>query len=221
MLKDISFELESGEILVIMGSSGGGKTTLLKCLSGIFQPTSGSIVFSTEGENTSSSFGYVFQYSALFDYMTVEENILFGIERKQKLSDKQKKETVRLALDQVLLGNIEHLLPSQLSGGMKKRVALARSLVLNPSILFYDEPTSGLDPVTAYSVDELMYNTAKQKKITSIVTTHDPKCTARIADKVAFLSNGELLFYGETDAFMDSKEPIIREILDKSLAESL
>ncbi len=226
VLQDINFQCKSGEIIAIMGCSGGGKTTLLKALGGLLEPTSGCVTVDKRNpyepsNDDSFHIGYVFQYSALFDYMDIKNNILFGLRRKKPLSKSEENSICNNILKEVHLEHIESFMPSQISGGMKKRVALARSLVMNPSSLFYDEPTSGLDPVTAYSVDELIYKTAKNKKITSIFSTHDPRSAIRIADKVIFLKKGSILFEGNTEEFQHSTIPEIQELLQVSTSTQI
>lgn len=209
-----------------MGSSGGGKTTLLKCISGLIVPTEGDVLVDgvsvrQEPETARSRMGLVFQYAALFDYMTVEQNITFGIERKRKLSRKEKKEITSRLLEEVHLTGTEHLMPSELSGGMRKRVGLARALALEPKVVLYDEPTSGLDPVTAYAIDELILETRAHTQATSLVVSHDVNSVLRVADRIAFLHQGSLVFLGTPTEFRGADQDAIRELVGKARAESI
>lgn len=226
VLKNISFEVERGEILVVMGSSGGGKTTLLKCISGLLRPTKGDVTVDgvsivTDTEKAQSKLGLVFQYAALFDYMNVEDNVIFGVCRKRKMSRAEKSEFAREQLAAVGLIGIEKMMPSELSGGMRKRVGLARAMALEPSVLLYDEPTSGLDPITAYAIDSLIVETRDRSRATSIVVSHDVTSVMRVADRIAFLHQGELLFLGTPDKFREASSGPIKELVEKARTESL
>ncbi|MBN8691025.1 MAG: ATP-binding cassette domain-containing protein [Armatimonadetes bacterium] len=227
VLNEISFSVENGEILAIMGASGGGKTTLLKCISGLLRPTQGSILVDEidvvkQPELARENMGLVFQYAALFDYLNVEDNIVFGVQRKRKLKPKDKAELVNTLLQLVSLEpEVSKLMPSELSGGMRKRVGLARALATSPKLLLYDEPTSGLDPVTAYSVDRLIVDTRNRTGMTSVVVSHDVNSVFRVADKIAFLADGELQFFGTQKDFESSNHDAIRELVDKAAAHSL
>ncbi len=224
VLTDINLLVPQGEILVVMGTSGGGKTTLLKCISGLIRPTEGTITVDgvdvvNEPERARTKLGLVFQYAALFDFLTVSENILFGLRRRRRLSSPEAQELVRQQLTEVGLGEIETLMPNELSGGMRKRVGLARALVMEPATLLYDEPTSGLDPVTAYSIDQLIVETRDRLQVTSVVVSHDVSSVFRVADRIAFLHQGELVFLGTPEEFRDSRNDAIREIVEKGRAE--
>ncbi|MBV6458529.1 MAG: L-cystine import ATP-binding protein TcyN [Fimbriimonadaceae bacterium] len=225
VLKGISLDVSAGEILAIMGSSGGGKTTLLKIIAGLLRPTSGDVKIGDtsvvqDPELAHQLMGMVFQYAALFDYMSVAENILFGIKRKQHLDRKQQEQLVKRKLEVVGLPDAGPLMPSQLSGGMRKRVGLARALAMEPKILLFDEPTSGLDPITAYSIDRLIVDTRNQTGSTSLVVSHDVNSVLRVADRIAFLHHGELAFVGTPKAFKDEKNAAIRELVDKAEAKA-
>lgn len=226
VLKDISFEIGEREIAVIMGSSGGGKTTLLKCITGLLKPTSGSITVDdvdvvAEPDLARGKMGLVFQYAALFDSLNVRDNILFGIRRQKHLSRTDEDEVLSKLLDQVGLEGVERMMPSELSGGMRKRVGLARALCMEPQLLLYDEPTSGLDPVTAYSIDRLIVDTRDRLGLTSVVVSHDVSSIFRVADRILFLHQGELLFNGSPEAFRSEKEGPIGELIQKAKSESL
>jgi len=226
VLKDINLSVEQGQILAIMGSSGGGKTTLLRCISGLINPSEGEVIVDAinvakEPEEARKRMGMVFQSAALFDYLSVEQNVLFGIRRSRKTSVKEKKELVSHMLELVGLEGNEDLMPSELSGGMKKRVGIARALVLNPAVMLYDEPTTGLDPVTTYTIDQLIVRLQETVKVTSIIVSHDVSSVFRVASQVAFLDGGELAFHGSPDAFEQSKHRAIRELISKSEAREL
>ena len=226
VLKDIEFEAASGEIAVIMGSSGGGKTTLLKCISGLLKPTKGEILVDgvsvvKEPELARTKMGLVFQYAALFDSLNVEDNVLFGLRRQKKSSRKDEKEILERLLGQVGLEGVEKQLPSELSGGMRKRVGLARVLAMEPQVLLYDEPTSGLDPVTAYSIDRLIVETRDRLGLTSLVVSHDVSSIFRVADRIIFLHQGEILFNGSPVEFKKVSEGPIGELIGKASAKTL
>lgn len=226
VLDAIDLDVGEGEILAVMGSSGGGKTTLLKCISGLLRPTEGEITVDgidviKKPEQARSRIGLVFQYAALFDYLNVAQNIMFGVERRRKIKKKDAAAFVQDRLAEVGLAGTELLLPSELSGGMRKRVGLARVLALEPKVLLYDEPTSGLDPVTAYSIDELIVETRDQRKVTSVVVSHDVTSVFRVADRIAFLYEGKVLFLGTPDEFQQAQKGPIGELVEKSRAETL
>jgi phospholipid/cholesterol/gamma-HCH transport system ATP-binding protein len=225
VLNGITFDVADGEIVVIMGSSGGGKTTLLKCIAGLLVPSSGDVLVNDismrkDAERGREQLGLVFQYAALFDYMNVEENILFGAARRRKMSTQEKAALVKESLEEVGMKDTEHLMPSELSGGMRKRVGLARALALEPKILLYDEPTSGLDPVTAYAIDALIVETRDRHQATSIVVSHDVASVYRVADRIAFLDQGQLLFLGTPSEFRAASEGPIKDLVQKAHAES-
>lgn len=226
VLEDIHFKVEQGELLVIMGASGTGKSTLLKNMSGLLMPTSGDVLLNGISmvkypEIAAQKTGFVFQNSALFDYLTVEENILFGVKRKKHFTLLEQNTLVKEMLAEVSLDEIEKFYPSELSGGMQKRVSLARALSMEPEVLFYDEPTSGLDPITALSIDELILRTRNHLKITSIVVTHDPHSAYRMADRIAFLEKSKLVFIGTPKEFQKSKLVSIQRFVAAGKEENL
>lgn len=230
VLRGISLTISKGETVTVMGSSGGGKTTLLRCMAGLLNPTSGSVeVF---GENIHSisdakfneirkRMGILFQGAALFDYLNVGDNIGFGVTRQRKISKEDLSNLVKEKLNLVGLESIEKMMPDELSGGMKKRVGLARALASEPEILFYDEPTSGLDPITAYSIDALIRELADKLHVTSVVISHDLHSVLRVADRVIFLDNGEIVSDGPPEKFQSSKDTRIQEVIRKAEAEDL
>ncbi len=225
VLKDIHLSVASGEILAVMGSSGGGKTTLLKCIAGLLKPTEGTVLIENQSigdhlEQERGRIGMVFQYAALFDYMNVEENVLFGARRQQGLSATGASELLDYLLRVVRLDpEVRTKMPDELSGGMRKRVGLARALAMKPQVLLYDEPTSGLDPVTAFSIDRLIVETRNELGITSIVVSHDLVSVNRVADRLMFLSGGEAIYLGDLSGFSASSHPDIQEFLDSSSSE--
>lgn len=226
VLHDISFEVKPGQIVAIMGSSGGGKTTLLRCLAGLLRPTSGKIEVGgvdvvLEPERARTQIGLVFQSAALFDYLNVEDNVLFGVRRKGRTRALALRDTLGKTLAAVGLTGSEKLMPSELSGGMRKRVGLARALALSPEVLFYDEPTSGLDPVTAYAIDQLIVETRERMGVTSLVVSHDVNSVFRVADQIAFLQTGRLSFFGSVGEFRASRDEGISEIISTARAEQL
>lgn len=226
VLSDVSLSAGKGEIVAIMGSSGGGKTTLLRCIGGLLTPTSGQIKVAgidvvAKPEEARRKMGFVFQYAALFDYLNVADNVLFGVRRLKSLKKRDEGQFIKDRLEEVGLTGCETQLPGELSGGMRKRVGLARALALQPDVLLYDEPTSGLDPVTAYSIDQLIVDTRDRTGVTSIVVSHDVSSVFRVADKIAFLDAGQLVFVGSPDEFRDVQSGPIKELVEVSRAVSL
>lgn len=224
VLRNISLEVAEGELVAIMGSSGGGKTTLLRCISGLLQPTSGGIVVDgidvrKQAELARQKMGMVFQSAALFDFMDVESNVVFGLARQKKCPKKDQTRLAREALHRVGLEGNETKMPAELSGGMKKRVGIARALALNPKVMLYDEPTTGLDPITTYTIDRLMVDLKSKFKMTSLIVSHDVSSVFRTADRIAFLHAGELIFVGDPDEFAVSKDKNIRELVQTAQAK--
>ena len=199
ILKGVSTTLETGKINLIIGQSGSGKTVFLKSLLNVFEPTSGSILFdgrdimkmsAREKRQLRSEIGTVFQGSALFDSMTVEENIMFPLDMFTNFTYTEKKKRVKEVIDQVRLENAETKYPSEISGGMQKRVAIARAIVNNPKYLFCDEPNSGLDPYTSKVIDELIKDVTREYKTTTIINTHDMNSVMTIGEKIVYLRKG-------------------------------
>ncbi len=225
VLKGIDLEVHQGEILALMGSSGGGKTTLLKCISGLIKPTSGRVLVSgldvqKEPELARRRMGMVFQSAALFDYLNVHDNVAFGVRRWKKVRGKELSELVDSTLMRVGLDVVEQLMPSELSGGMRKRVGIARALALQPDVILYDEPTTGLDPITTYTIDKLIVELRDEVGVTSIVVSHDVNAVVRVADRIAFLHRGELAFIGTPDEFENDEHASIRELVQKAHAKT-
>ena len=199
ILKGVSTTLETGKINLIIGQSGSGKTVFLKSLLNVFEPTSGSILFdgrdimkmsAREKRQLRSEIGTVFQGSALFDSMTVEENIMFPLDMFTNFTYTEKRKRVKEVIDQVRLENAENKYPSEISGGMQKRVAIARAIVNNPKYLFCDEPNSGLDPYTSKVIDELIKDVTREYKTTTIINTHDMNSVMTIGEKIVYLRKG-------------------------------
>lgn len=226
VLRSIDLEVQRGEVLAIMGTSGGGKTTLLRIVGALLRPTEGDVLVDgisaiDRPEAVRAKIGLVFQSAALFDYLNVEENVLFGVQRRRRLSRTERSELTERLLAQVALKDAARLMPAELSGGMRKRVGLARALAMEPEVLLYDEPTSGLDPVTAYSIDELIASTGRDLNVTSVVVSHDVTSIFRVADRIAFLAEGHLRFVGTPDEFEQSFDTSIRELVEKSQTRTL
>lgn len=225
VLKGINLSVPRGSVLVVLGLSGSGKTTLLKILSGALQADSGvaevfgSSLMGIKSQQLSAyrqRLGVVFQYSALLGSLTVRENIALPLVETRGMRLPECEERVRDALAQVFL-NADDVLdrkPAQLSGGMRKRVGIARALVQEPELLLYDEPTSGLDPVTARGVDDLVVRLKRKLGVTSLVITHDIDGAMRIADRIAILHRGEILSIGSPDELRASEHPAVRQLLD-------
>lgn len=223
ILKDVSLTVKDGETMVILGASGSGKSTLLKLIIGLLKPTSGEVVVNgkdmarlneAELNHERRHMGFVFQYSALFDSMTVKENVAFGLRMHTKMSEEEIERIVKEKLHLVGLDGIENLMPSSLSGGMKKRVSLARAIALEPEIILYDEPTAGLDPIRSTDISLLIKHTQKVLHATSVVVTHDLKSAEMIADRMAFLYKGSFLAIGKPEELKQSPDPRVRQFME-------
>ena len=222
VLAGVSFEIERGESVVIIGRSGGGKSILLKLLIGLIEADRGSIRIDG-AEITGKSerellqirtrFGMLFQSAALFDSLTVAENVAFALRRIGGLTEGEMAERVARSLEMVDLRGIEMKLPSELSGGMRKRVGLARAIVYHPEIMLFDEPTTGLDPIVADSIDQLILRVSRELKATSIVVTHDMRSARRIAQRILMLHEGRIHAAGTTEAIFGSPDPIVRRFV--------
>lgn len=227
ILRDVDLLIEPGEILCIMGMSGSGKTTLLKCLSGLRKPTRGQVLIGEEDivplseeelDRIRPLIGLVFQYAALFDSLTVRDNVAFGLEHHGRRPPAEIDRIVRERLADVGMEGTEHLYPAELSGGMQKRVGLARALATEPAILLYDEPTSGLDPVIARTIDDLIRQTRDRRGVTSVVVSHDVPSIFRIADRIAMIHGGTIIAHGTPDEIRASDNPHVREFIGLDLA---
>lgn len=213
VLKGISTTLETGKVNLIIGQSGSGKTVFMKCLLNVFEPTSGSILFDgrdvvgmsrEQKQNLRAEIGTVFQGSALFDSMTVEENIMFPLDMFTKLTYTDKKKRVREIMGRVNLENADYKYPSEISGGMQKRVAIARAIVNNPKYLFCDEPNSGLDPFTANVIDDLIKEITEEYNTTTIINSHDMNSVMTIGDKIVYLRLGVKEWEGNKDILINA-----------------
>ncbi len=221
VLKGISTEFQNGKCNLIIGSSGAGKTVFLKCLVGLFTPEEGDILYDgrpiremgvKEKKNLRNEMGMLFQGNALFDSLTVEENVRFPLDMFSEMSDEEKLERVNFCLSRVNLVNANKKFPGEISGGMMKRVGIARAIVMNPKYLFCDEPNSGLDPKTALVIDELIQEITQEFDMTTIVNTHDMNSVMGIGDKVTFLHQGLKHWEG-------TKEDVMEETDNKELYE--
>jgi len=222
VLDGITFQLESGRVACVLGRSGTGKSVLLKLLIGLETPDSGSIRLAGQDILSASSaeltearkkVGFLFQQSALYDSMTIEENVAFPLRRHSKLSDAERRDRVHHLLESVEMDRDLDKMPSDLSGGMRKRVGLARALALEPAIVMFDEPTAGLDPITAAEIAKLIVDPRDQRHITSIVVTHDIHTARTIADRLIVLDRGKSLFDGTFEDLNRSKDPFIIQFM--------
>ncbi len=222
ILKDINLTFESGKTNLIIGRSGAGKTVLLKILVGLYPPSSG-IVWYDDVNFTSldkkrvrdirMEVGMLFQGTALFDSMTIEENVRFPMDMFTNKTSKEKLDRVNYCLERVSLTDVLKKYPSQLSGGMQKRVGIARAIVLQPKYLFCDEPNSGLDPKTSLVIDELIHDITLENNITTIINTHDMNSVMEIGDNIALLNNGILAWEGSNDEVLTSKNEVLQDFV--------
>ena len=220
VLEGVSFKLNRGETLAILGRSGQGKSVLIKCIVRLILPDSGNInvlnfdVLNLEDRELNElriRVGYLFQEGALYDSMTLAENLLFPLNRnKPGLSETDRKDLVEQTLKSVDLFDASNKMPAELSGGMRKRAGLARTLVLQPEIILYDEPTTGLDPYTARDINELIIRIQELYSVSSIVVTHDLKCTRRVSDRIVILQNGNFIARGTYEELENHTEDMIR-----------
>lgn len=222
VLDGLNLDIPSGKITVIMGGSGCGKSTFLRHLIGLHTPSEGSIHI--DGDNivglnekkmngVRRKFGMLFQGAALFNSMTVGANVALPLKEHTDLSDDIIKIIVKVKLELVGLTGFEDFFPYQISGGMKKRVALARAIALDPKIVFYDEPGAGLDPITASMIDQLILDLSRKLKITSVVVTHEMKSAFRIGDQMIILQKGKVLEVGTAEQIQNSKNPYVRQFV--------
>lgn len=223
ILKGVNLNVKKGETLVILGASGSGKSTLLKLIIGLLKPSEGTV--RVDGKNISlmteeelnkerRHMAMVFQYSALFDSMSVGDNVAFGLRMHTNMSEEEIKKVVDEKLHLVGLDGISHLMPANLSGGMKKRVGLARAITLNQDIILYDEPTAGLDPIRSTDISLLIKKMQNELHATSIVVTHDLKSANMVADRMAFLYEGSFLLIGTPGDLYDSSDKRIQQFMN-------
>ncbi len=226
VLQGVNLNINTGETLVIIGRSGCGKSVLIKHIVGLLYPDEGNV--KVEGKivdemsmkelyELRTKFGFLFQGSALFDSMTVEDNISLPlVESKIKYSITEMDKKVAEKLEMVGMSGVQKLKPAELSGGMKKRVGLARALITDPDYIFYDEPTTGLDPIMSDSIDDLIKELTEKLNSTSVVVTHDMYSVKNIADRVAMMHEGKIHFSGTPSELLSSKDPIIKEFIKRT-----
>jgi phospholipid/cholesterol/gamma-HCH transport system ATP-binding protein len=222
VLHGINIEVRQGESMVVIGGSGSGKTVLIKCIIGLMRPDQGEIhvdgleITSLDEKRMNEvrkKFGMLFQGGALFDSMTVWENVGFGLRQQDRLSEEEIRRVASEKLALVGLKNVEDLMPSELSGGMKKRVSLARAIAIEPEILLYDEPTTGIDPIMADAINDLMIEMKQKLNVTSIAITHDMKSAYKIADRIAMLFNGRIVEAGSPEEIKNSSSLIVQQFI--------
>jgi phospholipid/cholesterol/gamma-HCH transport system ATP-binding protein len=222
VLQGITFDIRRGETMVVLGGSGSGKSVLLRHIIGLHHPDAGRIV--VDGQDITGfdedelvpirkKAAMLFQSGALFDSMTVAENVGYGLREHTSLTDDAIDTIVRDKLALVELEGVEHLMPSELSGGMRKRVALARSIAMEPRCILYDEPTTGLDPVTAGTINDLIRSMQARLQVTTVVVTHDIGSAFFVGDRIAFLNEGRMHFVGTIEEARGSREPMLRHFL--------
>jgi len=223
VLRGSNLEVRQGESMVVIGGSGSGKTVLIKCIIGLMQPDEGEI-YVDRLEITSlnekrmnevrKKFGMLFQWGALFDSLTVWENVGFGLRYQRHLKEEEIRKIASEKLALVGLKNVEDLMPAELSGGMRKRVGLARAIAIEPEILLYDEPTTGIDPIMADAINDLIVQMREKLKVTSIAITHDMKSAYKIADRIAMLYQGEIIEVGTPEEIRHSSNPIVQQFVE-------
>lgn len=223
VLDELDLDVYKGETLAVIGPSGSGKSTVIKVLTGLLAPTSGSVQI--EGQETSGfdddawdelrcHMGVVFQYSALFDFLSVGENVAFGLRQHFKLPEAEIQSRVAALLEMVGMPGTQSMMPAELSGGMKKRVGLARALAMQPQVVFYDEPTSGLDPVMTMTISRLIRKTQQTLGVTSVLVTHDMESAYFAADRIAMLYKGKIVQVGTPDEIKRSSNPIVHAFVN-------
>lgn len=223
VLDNIDLDVYKGETLAVLGPSGTGKSTVLRSMIGLLEPNGGKIFI--QGEDVSGldedgwnrlrmKMGMVFQYSALFDFLTVGENVAFGLRQHTDKSNEEIQGIVTQMLDLVGLPGTQDLYPAELSGGMKKRVGLARAIAVNPEIVLYDEPTAGLDPIMSRNISRLIKKTQEQLHVTSVLVTHDMQSAFYAADRVAMLYEGHIVAIGTAEEMKNSTNPIVKAFIE-------
>ncbi len=226
ILRRVDLTVEKGETMAVMGMSGAGKSTLLKCMGGLQRPTGGQMMIDgtdiarmqeRDLDRIRCRIGMVFQYAALFDSLSVYDNVCFGLRRHNRISEEAIAEVVRAKLSMVGLPRTEALMPSELSGGMQKRVGMARALAMEPDIVLYDEPTAGLDPITSATIADLIVKTRDQVGVTSVVVTHDVPTIKRVASRIAMLHRGKIIAVGTTEEIENSDDPAVKQFMSGSI----
>lgn len=222
VLKNITTQFEEGKVNLIIGRSGSGKTVMMKCLVGLHTPDEGEILYNDrafrrlsekEKRNLRADMGMVFQGSALFDSMTIEENVRFPLDMLKDMEYGEKMERVNFCLKRVDLENTNKLYPDELSGGMKKRAAIARAIACNPKYLFCDEPNSGLDPKTSLIIDDLIFDITHEFGITTVVNTHDLNSVITIGETISYIYEGNLAWVGTMDNVLTSDNKLLNEFI--------
>jgi phospholipid/cholesterol/gamma-HCH transport system ATP-binding protein len=223
VLGGLSLKIADAETLVIIGYSGTGKSVALKHIVGLLHPDAGDVIVDGRAVSTldragltalREGIGYVFQFAALFDSMTVAENLALGLRRRRDLSDEEIEDRVREALALVDLSGTEERLPGELSGGMRKRVGIARAIALRPRYILYDEPTTGLDPVTSAVIDRLMVRTREHLSVTGVVVTHDMRSAYTVGDRIAMLYEGRIRQVGTVAEIQETEDPVVRQFIE-------
>tara|TARA_B110000438_G_C15699835_1_gene600552 strand:- start:308 stop:1045 length:738 start_codon:yes stop_codon:yes gene_type:complete len=222
VLSNINFSVAQGESVAIVGKSGAGKSVLLKCLISLIKPDEGNILIDNklinemnfnELQGIRSKIGMIFQFGALFDSMSVGENISLALQKLTRLSKEEIESRVSNSLAEVDMENTENLMPSELSGGMKKRVGIARAIAIEPSYLFYDEPTTGLDPIMTDIINRLILKFQNTREVTSVIITHEMRTVYEVADRVLLLHDGTIRFDGNAEAIKQSKDVIVQQFI--------
>ncbi|MEI8387199.1 MAG: ABC transporter ATP-binding protein [Verrucomicrobiota bacterium] len=230
ILRGITLDVLPGETLVLLGKSGGGKSVFLRHLVGLMRPVSGSIVFEgqeitklkeRELEPVRRKIGMLFQDGALFDSMDVFDNVAFPLQERGEKDPAVIREKVAQSLAMVNMTGHDHKMPVNLSGGMRKRVALARAIISPPDVILYDEPTAGLDPIVSDSINRLIRRLQSQLNVTSVVVTHDMTSCNHIADRVALLDEGRIRFLGTTTELREARDPVVRDFVDGRSGETV
>jgi phospholipid/cholesterol/gamma-HCH transport system ATP-binding protein len=223
VLRGVNLKIKRGESVVVIGGSGSGKSVLLKHIIGLLRPDDGRVLVNSNDisqldeerlNEIRKRFGMLFQSSALFDSMKVWENVGFALKRHTRLPDPEIKEIAVQKLRMVGLVDVEDEMPSQLSGGMRKRVGLARAIAMEPEILLYDEPTTGLDPITADAINDLIIKMREELKVTSVAITHDMKSAYKIADTIAMLYNGVIISSGDPEEIQNTSDAVVRQFIE-------
>ncbi|HEX7357635.1 MAG TPA: ATP-binding cassette domain-containing protein [Ignavibacteriaceae bacterium] len=226
VLNDVSLNVEEGENMVVFGQSGTGKSVLLKCIVRLLEPDSGEIIIDgkdvlsldvKELNKVRQNLGFLFQGAALYDSMTVRENLEFPLIRHFNFTPKEREEKIKSVLEKVSLEEAIDKMPSELSGGMKKRIGLARSVIAEPKLMLYDEPTTGLDPITSKEISSLILELQKSLKMTSIIVTHDLLCAEIIADRAIVLNNGIVQHEGSIEELTSSSDPFLRNFFSHKI----
>jgi phospholipid/cholesterol/gamma-HCH transport system ATP-binding protein len=229
VLDNISLSIEKGKTTVVIGPSGCGKTVLIKHFIVLVRPSAGEVHFKGrrvdnlsehELEDVRTHFGYLFQEGALFDSMTVTENIMFPIQQHHKVRNSREiNEIVKAKLAMVGLDGFQNYYPARLSGGQRKRVALARAIALNPEVILYDEPTTGLDPIRSDIINELILKLERELGVTTLVVTHDMKSAYKVADRIIMLHNGKIIADGDTDYIRNHPHPVVQQFINGQVSE--